>query len=125
LGGLALGLIVLSVLLLSAAGIYALMSCAVVQRRREIGIRVALGAPSPRVLVSILSRAARQLGVGVVVGVGAGALLLVGGGIMEGQTAALMLLGMALVMTLVGLIATIGPARRSFRIQPTEALREE
>ena len=125
LGGLALGLIALSVLLLSAAGIYALMSCAVVQRRREIGIRVALGAPSPRVLVSILSRAARQLGVGVGVGAGAGALLLVGGGIMGGQEAALLLLGMALVMTLVGLIATIGPARRSFRIQPTEALREE
>ena len=125
LGGLALGLIALSVLLLSAAGVYALMSFVVVQRTHEIGIRAALGAQPRLIVASILSRAVRQLALGVGAGVIVGALLLVGGGIMEGPGAALMLLGVSMLMTVVGLIATIGPARRSFRIQPTEALREE
>ena len=56
------------VLLLSAAGIYALMSFTVAQRTREIGIRVALGARPRRVLGDIFSRATRQLALGMLVG---------------------------------------------------------
>ncbi|MBA2244157.1 MAG: hypothetical protein H0W11_04320, partial [Gemmatimonadetes bacterium] len=53
-----------TVLLLSAAGIHALMSLTVTRRRKEVGIRTALGARPGRLLASIFSRAAWQVGLG-------------------------------------------------------------
>jgi putative ABC transport system permease protein len=64
----AVGLITLSVLLLSAAGIYALMSFTVAQRTREIGIRTALGAHPRRILLNVFGRVTMQLVVGVLLG---------------------------------------------------------
>ena len=55
-------------LVLSAAGIYALMSFTVARRRREIGIRAALGADPVRILVGIFSRAFAQLAAGALAG---------------------------------------------------------
>ena len=123
---LALSLIAMVVLLLSAAGIYALMSFTVSRRRKEIGIRAAMGADSTQLLLGIFSRSAAQLGLGV--GVGAGLALLVdaaSGGEVLGTAGRMFLPVMAIVMIAVGLIASIGPARRGLRIQPTEALRAE
>ena len=57
-----------SVLLLSAAGIHAMMSFTVARRWREIGIRVALGADARRVLMGIFGRASAQIGAGVAAG---------------------------------------------------------
>jgi hypothetical protein len=124
--GLVLGLVILSVLLLSAAGIYALMSFTVSQRRKEIGIRAALGADPRRILGSIFSRAVRQLGVGVAVGLAAAGLLdvLADGDVLYGRGAVL-LPAVCVLMLAAGLLATLGPARRGLRIQPMEALREE
>jgi putative ABC transport system permease protein len=124
-GALALGLITLSVLLLSAAGIYALMSFTVAQRRREIGIRAALGA-NPRTLrLGIFSGAARQLGAGAAIGlVGAALLDHLAGGALTGGAGAVVRPAVALLMVGVGLVATLAPARRGLRIQPTEALKE-
>ena len=62
-------LVTLSVLVLSAAGIYALMSFTVARRRKEIGIRTALGADPTRILRSIFSRALGQLAIGALLGV--------------------------------------------------------
>ena len=76
------------------------------------------------IVLSILFRAVRQLGMGVAVGSIVGALLLLGGSPMDGREAVRMLIGVSLLMTIVGLAATVGPARRSLRVQPTEALRE-
>lgn len=123
---LAVGLIMVSVFLLSAAGAYALMSFAVAQRRREIGIRSALGAPRSQVLRSIFSRAAGQIAIGLVLGVSAAAVLerLSGGELMSGE-AAILLPGVAVTMAIVGLLAALGPARRALGIQPTEALRAD
>lgn len=71
----ALATVTLSVLLLSAAGLYALMSFTVTRRRREIGIRMALGARPGRMLASIFARALWQIAAGVAVGVTAALVL--------------------------------------------------
>jgi putative ABC transport system permease protein len=123
---LAVGLGLGSVLLLSAAGMYALMSFTVNQRRREIGVRAALGAGSRRILMSILSRAIRQLAIGVAVGLGLTMIVdrLSGGGLLNG-TGVVLVPGIAAFMAIVGILAAAGPARRALRIQPTDALRAE
>ncbi len=123
---LASSLVVITVLLLSAAGIYAMMSFTVSQRRKEIGIRAAMGADSGQLLRSIFRKAALQLGAGVVVGTVLALLLdQASEGEMLGLFGRSLLPVAATVMVLVGLVATIGPARRGLRIQPTEALRAE
>jgi putative ABC transport system permease protein len=115
-----------SVLLLSSAGIHALVSFTVTQRRREIGIRTALGASAGLILGSVLRRAARQLALGVGAGLLMAVLLdrLAGGELMNG-IGLLLVPATAAFMLLVGLIAAAGPARRGLRVQPTEALRSE
>jgi ABC-type antimicrobial peptide transport system permease subunit len=118
--------ITLSVLMLSSAGIYALMSFTVSQRRKEIGIRIALGADGKRIVASIFSRALLQLAAGAAFGATLVVFFETGssGAIMRGH-AAVVLPAVALVMIAVGFLAVLGPARRSLRIEPTEALREE
>ncbi|MEW5926512.1 MAG: ABC transporter permease [Gemmatimonadota bacterium] len=120
------GLVTLSVLLLSAAGISAMMSFAVTRRYREIGIRSALGASRRQVLQTIFSRAALQLALGLAVGAALTALLdrLSGDEIMRGQKHVLVPMVAALVIA-VGLLATAGPARRVLGVRPMEALRQE
>jgi ABC-type antimicrobial peptide transport system permease subunit len=119
-----LGGISLSVLLLSSAGIYALMSFTVSQRRKEIGIRIALGADRKRIIASVFSRALGQLAVGAGLGVAAAAALERGNHLLEGNAAVVLPL-VALFMMAVGFVAALGPARRGLKIEPTEALREE
>jgi predicted permease len=121
-----LGAVTLSVLLLSSAGIYALMSLTVSQRRKEIGIRTALGADRTRIVASIFSRALGQLAVGAVLGAALGAAFqkASGGSLLQDEALAVLTL-VALFMIAVGLLAAIGPARRCLRIEPTEALREQ
>jgi putative ABC transport system permease protein len=120
------GLVTLSVLLLSSAGISAMMSFAVTRRYREIGIRLALGASRRQVLQTIFSRAALQLALGLAVGLALTALLdrLSGGELMHGQQHVLVPMVAALV-TAAGLLATAGPARQVLRARPMEALRQE
>jgi putative ABC transport system permease protein len=122
----AVGFVTLSVLLLSAAGISAMMSFAVTRRYREIGIRLALGASRRQVLQTIFLRAARQPALGLAVGVALAALLerLSGGELMRGQQHVLVPMVAALVLA-VGLLATAGPARQVLRARPMEALRQE
>ena len=116
----------LSVLLLSAAGIYALMSFTITRRRREIGIRSALGAGARDVLWSVLSRAMGQIAAGIVIGIAVTGLLdRATGGEMLGGRSSLLLPAVALLMGVVGIAAAIQPARRALEIQPTEALRAD
>jgi putative ABC transport system permease protein len=119
-------LVILTALLLSAAGIYAMMSFTVSQRRREIGIRSAMGADAGQLLRSIFTRAALQLAAGIVVGTILAFMIdWAGDGEMLGSLGRALLPVSAVMMTIVGLFATIGPARRGLRIQPIEALRAE
>lgn len=114
-------LVVLSVVLLSAAGIYAMMSFTVARRRREIAIRSALGAGPRRLLRDIFAKASAQLGAGVLVGLLLAALLRRPAG---GQGLILLPL-VAAFMVVIGLVAALGPALRGLAVQPTEALSEE
>jgi hypothetical protein len=124
---LAVSLITIAVLLLSAAGIYALMSFTVARRRKEIGIRSAMGADATQLLRGIFTTAAVQLGIGVIVGTGLAFLVdvLMGGDALGPTGRVVFVPMMAVVMIVVGLLASIGPARRGLKIQPTEALRAE
>jgi hypothetical protein len=122
----ALAAVTLSVLLLSAAGIYSLMSMTVSQRRKEIGIRMALGADGKRIVANIFSRALGQLAAGAALGaaLGAGLEKASGGNLLQGNGTVVLLVVVFLMMA-VGFMAALGPARRSLRIEPTEALREQ
>jgi ABC-type antimicrobial peptide transport system permease subunit len=119
-------LLTLSVVVLSAAGIYALMSCTVEQRKREIGIRAALGANPRRLVLTIFARALAQLAVGALLGVAVAALLetVSSGDFMNGH-GRVILPGVAIFMMTVGLVAAMAPARRGLRIHPIETLRAE
>jgi predicted permease len=116
-------------LLLTNAGIYAIISFTVSRRTREIGVRVALGADRRQIAAAILSRTARHVGLGILVGAALGTALAFG--LSEGgwrpsalQVGALLL---AYMMGMMGACLTAGvvPMRRALRIQPTEALAAE
>jgi putative ABC transport system permease protein len=116
-----MALITLIVISLSSAGIYALTSFTVSQRTREIGIRTALGAGPRRIVLTILTRALTQIGLGVAIG---GALFALIAQVQSARGFA-MVLGMAGLMAAVGLAACIVPASRALRIQPSDAMRAD
>lgn len=124
--GAVLALAMVSVLVLSAAGIHALMSFTVARRRKEIGIRAALGAEPRQLLMGIFARAFVQLAIGAGLGMAAAVTLDLasGGDLLEGR-GVLVLPIVAVLMTAIGLLAACQPARRGLAIQPTEALRAE
>ncbi len=125
-GAVSIGIVTLSVLLLSAAGMYALMSFTVNQRRREIGIRSALGAQPRRLLAGIFRRALRQLGAGAFAGIVVALVLdhFVPIELVGGWNIPAIIPVAATLMVAIGLLSAFGPARRGLRIEPTEALRD-
>jgi predicted permease len=115
-------------LLLAIVGLYGLTSYTVLQRTREIGIRVAIGAQRQDILRLILGQGMRVALVGVAVGVLAGfgltrlmASLLFGVNASDGLT----FISVALILVLVSALASLIPARRATRIDPLIALRHE
>jgi putative ABC transport system permease protein len=111
-------------MLLSMAGIYAVMSFTAARRTREIGIRVALGASRRRVVAAVFARPLAQVGVGVVAG---GVVTAIVNDGVEHPTASVLAgaLLYAVLMLGVCLLACIVPTRRALRVQPTEALRSD
>jgi putative ABC transport system permease protein len=111
-------------LVLSLAGIYAVMSFTVSRRTREIGIRVALGARPARVVRSILRRPLTQVAAGIVAGgfLVAGLTFPIYGRL--SLTYVAVMIGYLVLMTAVCLLACIVPTLRALRIEPVEALRE-
>jgi ABC-type antimicrobial peptide transport system permease subunit len=115
-------------LLIATIGIYATTSYGVSRRRREMNIRVALGAPLSEVFGLIVRQAAVPLAVGIIAGcIGALAMgTVVANLLFEVQPGNPAVLGSAAVLVaLAGLIAASTAARNGLRINPVEALRED
>src|SRR5690606_22572683 len=121
-------LLTLVTLVLSWAGIYAVMSFTVSRRTREIGIRVAVGGDARRVILAIFRRPLTQVALGVALG----ALVIIallaalsdpgrGPSLRDGAV----LVGYAAIMLGVCLLACIVPTRRALAVEPTEALRAD
>ena len=120
-----LGLIAL---VLASIGLYGVLSFAVSQRTREIGVRMALGAGTPRVVRMVAGHAAKLLGLGVIVGSGLG----LGVGVaLQSQlfgvkpadpVTFVAVIGM---LSLVALASALLPARRAARVDPVVTLKAE
>ncbi|MEJ7811975.1 MAG: ADOP family duplicated permease [Gemmatimonadaceae bacterium] len=115
-------------LALAAVGLYAVVAFSVRQRRREVAVRVALGATPRDVLAAVLRREIRL----VVAGLGAGVVLALGEARLLGATGipfspvgAGGFVAILLFLLAVALIATAIPARLALRVDPMQALRQE
>jgi predicted permease len=114
--------------LLAAVGIYGVVSYTVTQRTREIGIRMALGAGQSDVLKAVVGQGMRPILAGIAVGFAASlALTRLMAGMLYGVNARdpLTLIGVALALAAVAVIATLVPARRAMKLAPLLALRHE
>jgi ABC-type antimicrobial peptide transport system permease subunit len=115
-------------LLLAAIGTYGVLSYAVAQRHREIGIRMAVGAQRHQIAAQFLSLGLRLLATGTLLGL-LGAWL--AGRAMQSVLFGVptlhvaTLLGTALVLSAVSLVACLVPARRATKVDPMIALRAE
>ncbi len=115
-------------LLIGSVGVYGVLSCAVADRTREIGIRLAIGAQRDDILVMVLQLGMKSVALGGLLGLlGACGLTTLLGRLLY-ETRPIDPLTFATVLTLltaVALIACWVPARRATRIDPMEALRNE
>src|SRR6266511_4794322 len=118
---------------LSAVGLYGVMSFSVSQRTQEFGIRMALGADARRIFRMVMTQGAWQLAIGLVLGAGGIALLL---GVVAAAALKNILfkvnaldpsiyLAVAGLLTLVAAASCFVPARRATRVDPMVALRYE
>jgi ABC-type antimicrobial peptide transport system permease subunit len=121
-----LGIFAAVALLLAAIGIYGLMAYGVEQQRQEIGIRMALGAGTGQVLRMVVAQGMKLACAGVAVGLGlAWAMTRYLGSLLfgVGATDPLTFGAVALLLTVVALVATLIPARRAAQTAPDQALR--
>jgi predicted permease len=128
LAGSVLGLFGLLGLVLAAVGIYGVMAYSVAQRKRELGIRVALGADKAKVLRLVLGEGMRLALLGMLIGIAgaAGAARLVRG-LLYNVSALdpVAFAGVPLLLVGVALLAVWIPARRAARVEPMRALKSE
>lgn len=115
-------------LFLAAAGLYGVMSFAVTQRTRELGVRSALGAQGRQLIMLVMRKSFVQLAIGLVVGL---ALALTASGLLQpvlyhvNPRDVAVFAGVLAALTLTSLTASILPALRVTRIDPVRALASE
>jgi putative ABC transport system permease protein len=115
-------------LLIATVGLFSALAYAVSQRRREFGVRVALGARSSRIVRMVLGQGLRLAIAGVAIGV---AIALAAGGRLAplllgvGPRDPLVTIGVAVALGLTAMIAGLIPAWRASRVDPADALRSE
>ena len=115
-------------LVLAAIGLYGVLNYSVIQRTREIGIRMALGADSGRVIRTVTADILGVVCLGSAVGLGAG---IASGRFVEAllfdvrTTDATMMVAPLLVLVAAGLLAALPPAMRAARIDPVQSLRTD
>jgi len=109
-------------LALALMGIYAVLSFAVAQRTREIGIRLAVGGSAQQVISAVFRRPLVQIGYGIEAG---GTVVIALTRVIGGLTAthSLVVVAYSLGMSAVFLLACVVPTRRALAVQPTRALR--
>jgi putative ABC transport system permease protein len=118
----------LVVLTLAAVGIYSVMASFVVQRTREIGVRMALGATGPMVHGLVFRQGMVLTAIGLVVGLVAA---LLGGRVLQSMlyevtaTDPLTFVAVALLLLIVAAGAVVVPSIRAARLEPVDALRSE
>ena len=114
------------VLFLSALGLYGVLAYSAAQRRREIGIRVALGARARHVIGPVLSRTLvvvlAAAAVGLAVSIPATRVL---AGLLSGEADISAQIAATGILAVVSILAALAPARRALRIDPSVALRDE
>jgi ABC-type antimicrobial peptide transport system permease subunit len=113
---------------LSAIGIYGMLAYSVVQRTFEIGVRMALGAHSPRVFAMVIKEGTALVAVGMIVGlvVALAATRLVSSILFNVTTTdPLTFVGVSVILLLTAFFACLLPTRRATRVDPLIALRSE
>lgn len=128
LGARLFGTVAFLALVLTALGMYGLLTYTVTQQTRQIGLRIALGASVHDIVGSVVARAMRMVAVGILAGL---ALAFVGGRLIEGSLFGTsphdpgVYMGVALVLIVSSLAAALVPAIRAAHILPTIALRAD
>jgi putative ABC transport system permease protein len=115
-------------LLLAVAGIYAVLAFDVTRRKREIGVRRALGASPSNVLAMVLKRGWKQVLIGVLIGTPLAFAFsrLLAGVVMPGAASdPVVYIAVIAALTLALVLAAVVPVRRALRVDPMQALREE
>jgi putative ABC transport system permease protein len=122
-----MGAFAAAALVLSAIGIYGVMSYLVAQRTREVGIRMALGATSREIVRLIVGRGARLVGAGILIGIAGSVALqrLMGTLIFQASILDAATAEAVAVLGAVALLACYVPALRAGRVDPLVALRAE
>jgi ABC-type antimicrobial peptide transport system permease subunit len=112
---------------LASIGLYGIMAYSVTSRRREIGVRMALGAAQSSVLGLVMRQGMTLVGTGIVLGLGASFLIARAlSKLLYGVSAAdpISFAGASLVLVAVALLACYLPARSASRVDPLVALHE-
>jgi putative ABC transport system permease protein len=115
-------------LILASLGVYGVIACSVAERKKEIGIRIALGASPSEVRSVVLGQGLKLTAIGLALGLaGAAAATRLIQGFLFGVSASdpLTYAATCAVFVAVALLASYLPARRAMRVDPMTALREE